>query len=126
MHGRRPCLRLQVGSGSGGSGGSKLHGTGGKEGSQLASRGRIILHWCVLPSSTPQTRYQARGAGSDGLRLSHLQSTISTGFGREKFGAGIDTLWRRIFDDPGAFPPNFWQLFLQSNRTAFGGKRRPV
>ncbi|CAN0328772.1 unnamed protein product, partial [Scytosiphon promiscuus] len=66
------------------------------------------------------------GAGSDGLRFSHLQSIIRTGFGREKFGASIEAFWRRIFDDPGAFPPEFWQLFLQSNLTALGGKCRPV
>ena len=30
-------------------------------------------------------------AGIDGLRFSHLQSIIRTGFGREKFGAGIET-----------------------------------
>ena len=66
------------------------------------------------------------GAGSDGLRFSHLQSIIRTGFGREKFGAGTQAFWRRIFDDPGAFPPEFGQLFLQSNLTALGGKCRPV
>ena len=46
------------------------------------------------------------GAGSD------------TGFGREKFRDGIEALWSRIFDDPGTFPPEFWQLFLLSNLTA--------
>ena len=66
------------------------------------------------------------GAGSDGLCFSHLQSIIRTRFGRKNFGAGIEAFWRRIFDDPGAFPPEFWRLFLQSNLTAFGEKCRPV
>ena len=66
------------------------------------------------------------GAGSDGLRFSRLQSRIGSGFGREKFGAGIEALGRRNIDDPNAFPPEFWQLFLQSNLTALGEKCRPV
>ena len=67
-----------------------------------------------------------RSWGSDGLRFSRLQSVIRTGFGREKFGTGIEAFWRRIFDDPGAFSPEFRQLFLQSKLTALGGKCRPV
>ena len=66
------------------------------------------------------------GAGSDGLQFSHLQSIIRTGFGRKKIGAGIEAFWRRIVDDPNAFPPKFWQFFLQSNLTALGKKCRPV
>ena len=66
------------------------------------------------------------GARSDGLRFSHLQSIIRTGFGREKFGTGIEAFWWRIIDHPSAFPPEFWQLFLQSNLIAFGEKCRPV
>ena len=65
------------------------------------------------------------GAGSDGLRFSHLQSIIRTGFGREKFGTGMEAFWRRIIDNPSTFPPEFWQLFLQSNLTASGEKCRP-
>ena len=72
------------------------------------------------------SRNASSGAGSDGLRFSHLQSIIKTGFGREKFGAGIEAFWRRIIDDPNAFPPEFWQLFLQSHLTALGEKCRPV
>ena len=68
----------------------------------------------------------ASGAGSDGLRFSHLQSIIRTGFGRENCGTGIEAFWRRIINDPSAFPPEFWQLFLQSNLTALGEKCRPV
>ena len=37
------------------------------------------------------SRNAQSGAGSDGLRFSHLQSIIRTNFGREKFGAGIET-----------------------------------
>ena len=36
------------------------------------------------------SRNALSGAGSDGLRSSHLQSIIRTGFGREKFRAGIE------------------------------------
>ena len=72
------------------------------------------------------SRNALSGVGSDDLRFLHLQSIIRIGFGRKKFGAGIEAFWRRIFDDPGAFPPEFWRLFLQSNLTAFGEKCRPV
>ena len=58
------------------------------------------------------SRNALSGAGSDGLRFSHLQSIIRTGFGREKSRGGIEASWRRIFDDPGAFPLEFWQIFL--------------
>ena len=34
--------------------------------------------------------------------------------------------WRRIFDEPDAFPSEFWQLFSQSSLTALGERRRPV
>ena len=50
------------------------------------------------------SRNALSGAGSDGLRFSQLQSIISTGFGREKFGAGIGAFWKGIIDDPNAFP----------------------
>ena len=72
------------------------------------------------------SRNALSGAGSDSLRFSHLQSIIRTGFGRGKFGAGIEAFWRRIIDDPNAFPPEFWQLFLQYTLTALGEKCRPV
>ena len=72
------------------------------------------------------SRNALSGAGSDGLRFSHLQSIIRTSFGREKFGAGIEAFWRRTIDDPGALPPEFWQLFLQSNLIALCEKFRPV
>ena len=72
------------------------------------------------------SRNALSGAGSDGLHFSYLQSIFRTGFGREKFRADIEAFWRRIFDYPGAFPPEFWQLFLQPNLTDVGGKCRPV
>ena len=72
------------------------------------------------------SRNALSGAGSDGLRFSHLQSIIRTGFGRENFGADIEAFGRRIIDDSNAFPPEFWQIFLQSNFTALGEKCRPV
>ena len=53
-------------------------------------------------------------------RSMRLPSIIRTGFGRKEFGAGIEAFWRRIIDDPNAFPPEFWQLFLQANLTALG------
>ena len=72
------------------------------------------------------SRNALSGGGSDGLCFSHLQSIIRTGLGRENFGAGIEAFWRRIIDDPNAFPPEFWQLFMQSNLTALGEECRPV
>ena len=81
----------------------------------------------VQPSGRPleviHSRNALSDAGSNVLHFSHSQPIIMTGYGREKFGADI---WRRIIDDPGAFPPECWQLFLSSNLTALGGKGRPV
>lgn len=65
-------------------------------------------------------------AGSEGLRFSRLQSIIRTQFGQNHFSAGIEELWRRILDEHDAFPPEFWEFFLQSNKTGSGGKCRPV
>ena len=53
------------------------------------------------------SRNALSGAGSDDLRFSHLKSIIRTGFVRETFGAGIEAFWRRIIDDPNAFPLEF-------------------
>ena len=72
------------------------------------------------------SRNALSGAGSNGLRYLHLQSIIRTGVGREKFSTGIEAFWRRIIDDPSAFPPELWQLFLRSNLTVLGEKCRPV
>ena len=38
----------------------------------------------------------------------------------------MTAFWRSILDDPDAFPPEFWQRFLQPSLTALGEKRRPV
>ena len=53
------------------------------------------------------SRHALSDAGSDGLLFSHVQSIIRTGFGLENFGAGLEAFWRRIIDDPNAFPPEF-------------------
>ena len=58
---------------------------------------------------------------NDGKRFSHLQSIIHTDIGREEFRKGMAAFWRKIVDEPDAFPPEFWQLFLQSSMTALGG-----
>ena len=52
------------------------------------------------------------GLGSGGQRLAYLQSIIRTDIGREEFGSGMTAFRRRIVDEPDAFPPEFWQLFL--------------
>ena len=77
-------------------------------------------------SSTSSTRSALSGPGNDGQRFSHLQSIIHTDIGREGFGKGVTTFWRKIIDEPDAFPPEFWQLFLHSSLIALGGKCRPV
>ena len=96
---------------------------------------RSVPNWRPEEEFDPQvtlevinSRNALSGGGSDGLRFSYLQSTIWTGFGREKIGAGIEfeAFWRRIIDDPNAFPPEFWQLFLEYNLTALGEKCHPV
>ena len=55
---------------------------------------------------------------------------IHTDIGWEESGRGMTVFWRRIVDEPDAFPPEFWpefwQLFLQSSLTALGEKCRPV
>ena len=91
-----------------------------------------VPNWRPEEKFTPQmtlavinSRNALSGAESHGLRFSHLQSMIRTGVGREKFGAGIEAFWRRINDGPNAFPPEFWQLFLQSNLTALGENAAP-
>ena len=58
--------------------------------------------------------------------FSYFQSIIGTDFGRDNFGAGIEAFGRPVIDDPSAFPPEFWQLYLQSNFTALGEEYRPV
>ena len=64
--------------------------------------------------------------GNDGQRFPHLQSIIHTDIGRENFGRGMTAFWRRTLDELDAFPPEFWQLFLQSTLTALREKCRLV
>ena len=52
----------------------------------------------------------------------HLQSIIHTDIGWKEFGRGMAAFWRKIVDEPGVVPPEFWQLFLQSSLTALGEK----
>ena len=66
------------------------------------------------------SRSALSGPGNDGQRFSHLQSIIHTTIGREDFGKGMTAFWRRIVDEPDAFPVEFWQLFLQSSLTVLG------
>ena len=68
------------------------------------------------------SRNALAGPGNDGQRFSHLQSIIHTDIGREEFGKGMTAFWWKIIDEPDAFPPEFWQLFLQSSFIAFRGK----
>ena len=72
------------------------------------------------------SRSALSGPGNDGQRFSHLQSIIHTDIGREEFGRGMTSFWRRIVDESDTFPPEFWQLLLQSSLTALGGKHRQV
>ena len=72
------------------------------------------------------SRSALSGPGNDGQRLSRLQSIIHTDIGREEFGKGMATFWRKIVDEPDALPSEFWQLFLQPSLTALGGRCRPI
>ena len=72
------------------------------------------LKWCPEEEFDPKialevikSRNALSGAGSDGLRFSHIQSIARTVFGRERFCAGTEAFWRRIIDDTSAFPPEF-------------------
>ena len=38
----------------------------------------------------------------------------------------MKAFWRRVVDEPDAFPPECWQPVLQSSLTALGEKCRPV
>ena len=71
----------------------------------------------AAPYRTPETTVNA---------FAHLQSIIHTDIEREELGRGITAFWRRMVDEPGTFPPEFWQLFLQSSVTALRRKNWPV
>ena len=88
--------------------------------------------WCPDDEYTSEvlfdvmsSRSALSGSGVDGQRFAHLQSIIDTDIGREEFGRGMAAFWRRLVDEPDAFPPEFWQLFLQSSLTALGEKYGP-
>ena len=72
------------------------------------------------------SRNALSGPGNGGKRFAHLQSIIHTDIGREEFSRGMTAFWGRLVDKPDAFPPEFWQLFLQSRLTALGEKCQPV
>ncbi|CAB1119445.1 unnamed protein product [Ectocarpus sp. CCAP 1310/34] len=72
------------------------------------------------------SRSSNSGAGNDGQRFSHLMSIVNTKIGREEFSNAMSSLWRRLINDPNAFPPEFWTLWKQSSLIALGEKCRPV
>ncbi|CAB1098462.1 unnamed protein product [Ectocarpus sp. CCAP 1310/34] len=72
------------------------------------------------------SRSSNSGAGNDGQRFSHLKSIVNTKIGREEFSNAMSSLWRRLINDPNAFPPEFWTLWKQSSLIALGEKCRPV
>ena len=72
------------------------------------------------------SRSTLSGLENGGQRLVHLQPIIHTDVGRRGVRRGYKAFSRRIVDEPDAFPPEFWQLFLQSSFTALGEECRPV
>ncbi|CAB1119527.1 unnamed protein product [Ectocarpus sp. CCAP 1310/34] len=72
------------------------------------------------------SRSSNSGAGNDGQRFSHLKSIVNTKTGREEFSNAMSSLWRRLINDPNAFPPEFWTLWKRSSLIALGEKCRPV
>ncbi|CAB1100444.1 unnamed protein product [Ectocarpus sp. CCAP 1310/34] len=66
------------------------------------------------------SRSSNSGAGNDGQRFSHLKSIVNTKIGREEFSNAMSSLWRRLINDPNAFPPEFWTLWKQSSLIALG------
>ena len=72
------------------------------------------------------SRNALSAAGNDGLRASHLQQLVKTITGKAGFSTALGTFWKRLFDDPEAYPLEFWELFLQSILTALGEKCRPI
>ena len=71
--------------------------------------------WCPDDEYTSEalfdvtsSRCALSGPGNDGQRFAHLQSIIHTDIGRGEFGRGMTACWRRLADEPNAFPPDFW------------------
>ena len=73
-----------------------------------------------------KSRSSNSGAGNDGQRFSHLKSIINTKIGQEEFSEAMSSLWRKLVDDPNAFPTEFWTLWKQSSLIALGEICRPV
>lgn len=73
-----------------------------------------------------KNRSSNSGAGNDGQRFSHLKSIVNTKIGQEDFSEAMSSLWRKLVDDPNAFPPEFWTLWKQPSLIALGEKCRPV
>ena len=76
-------------------------------------------------SSDPAAPYRS-GPVNDGKWLTHLQSIIHIDLGREGFGWSMTAVWRSIVNEPGALPPELWQVLLQSTLNALGEKRPPA
>ena len=74
---------------------------------------------CSSTSSAPAAPSQASETTVNEVHHSHRH--WAGGVRKEH-----DSLWRKIVNEPEAFPPEFWQLFLQSSLTALGGKCQPV
>ena len=72
------------------------------------------------------SRSSLSGPCINGQRFTHLQSIIHTNIEMEEFGPDMTAFWRRLVDQPDAFPPESWQLVLQPSLTALGEKCRPV
>lgn len=58
------------------------------------------------------------GPGNGDQHFAHLQPITHTNLARAEFGKGIIVFWRRIIDNPEAFPPESWKSFLYSIVTA--------
>ena len=89
--------------------------------------------WCPDNEHTSEvlfdvisSRIDLSGPGNDGQRFAHLESVIHTDIGRKEFGRGMTAFWRRLVDEPDAFPPEFWQFFLQPKSHRTGEKCRSV
>ena len=78
----------------------------------MASRGArketLPLRW-LSRSSTLTTHYQERGVTCCVFRTHSPSSGPNLA---KNTSVGIDAFWRRIVDEPDAFPLEFWELFL--------------
>ena len=60
---------------------------------------------CSSTSSAPGAPYLNPDTTVTGV--AHLHSIVHADIGREGSGWGMTAFWRRIADEPGAFPPEF-------------------